>query len=376
MAKKLRVSDFLAYLHSKAPTSTSEDWDNTGLLVGDPEWETETAVVSVDLTHEVLDRAIELGSRLIVNHHPCIFPKQKGLSKVVAGSPIFRAIREGVAVVAAHTNFDRCGLDAIEAITSGLGCTPKGRLMEGASGSLLKLVVFVPTPHVDPLREALSQAGAGRIGNYDQCTFRSSGEGTFRGDLGTNPFVGTPGTLERVEEEKFEILVPRALLSPVLKALHRVHPYEEPAYDLIPVEQAPTSRGMLWGQGYGFWGEFSLPLGWGEFADRVKKTFEVSTFLHTPRMVRRDQKIRTVAWSPGKGNSFLGAVRDLRVDAYVMGEVGYHPALDAARIGTEIIELGHRHSELFFARTLEKWLKEAGLPGSVEKVEAPLQQFV
>ncbi len=372
----LKVGDFLKFLDQRAPSSAAEEWDNVGLLVGDPEWTTDSAIVSVDLTHDVLDRALGCGARLIVNHHPCIFPKQKGLSRVTAGSPVYRAIREGIAVVAAHTNFDQCALEVIESISQGLACAPKGRLLDKGKGRLLKLVVTVPATHTEVLRESLSHAGAGRIGLYDECSFSSRGVGTFRGDEGTDPFLGKPGVLERAEEDRLEILVPRSLLPRVLQALHASHPYEEPAYDLIPVEQAPTPRGLLWGQGYGFWGEFDQSLDWEEFEARVKTTFEVGTFLHTPRHIKKSQKIRRVAWSPGKGNSFLSAVREVKADAYLMGEVGYHPALDLARVGVEVIELGHRHSELFFARTLEEWLREWGLSGTIEKVEAPLQRFV
>ena len=165
------------------------------MLVGDPEWETDGVVVSVDLTEQSIETAMKRGHRLIVNHHPCIFPKGKGLSRVVAGqksgisSLVFEALRQGIAVAAYHTNFDQCSLEVVQAVSKGLGLQPKGRLLDAGEGSLLKLVVFVPSTHAQAVRDALGQAGAGHIGQYDFCTFSTQGEGTFRGSDQARPFI-------------------------------------------------------------------------------------------------------------------------------------------------------------------------------------------
>lgn len=263
--KTQKVSEVIAALEKLAPSGTSEKWDNTGLLAGDPEWQTTGAVVSVDLTEQSIATALKHGYRLIVNHHPCIFPKSRGLSRVVPGprsgisSLVFEAIRNGIAVASYHTNFDQCSLEVVQTIAEGLGVKPRGRLLEAGEGSLLKLVVFVPQSHAAAVRDALGQAGAGHIGNYDFCTFGAPGEGSFRGSDQTRPFTGKPGRLEKVQEVRLETIFPRGLKKAVLAAMRSAHPYEEVAFDLYPLEQGPSSVGLVRGLGYGFWGTFLHP---------------------------------------------------------------------------------------------------------------------
>ena len=359
------ISEVLRDLEVKAPSSTAESWDNVGLLCGDPATETSGAIVSVDLTEEAIEQARARGFKLIVNHHPCIFPKQKGLSSVVAGERsssnlVFEALKQGISVIAAHTNFDRCALEVIEGISKGIGARPTGRLLEKASGSCVKLVVFVPTAQVDAVRQAICDAGAGQIGAYDFCTFATEGRGTFRGGAGTQPFVGKPGELETVEELRLETILPRGLEKAVLAALFRVHPYEEPAYDLIPVEQAPSGKGLARGLGYGFVGELEKPRPFRELAAEIETLFETKGFLITGEPAP-DRLIRRVAWSPGKGSSFVGAVIAAKCDLFFTGETGYHDALHAAKRGVVVMELGHRESERFYLKVMSGWMKDAGL---------------
>ena len=233
----------------------------------DPNWKTDGAVVCIDLTAEAIEEARSKGYRLIVNHHPCIFPKSRGLSQVVAGSLVFEALRHGIAVVAAHTNFDRSALEVVRSVSEGLGVTPKGRLYDHPERAFRKLAVFVPVSHVEEVRKAVTEAGAGHVGNYDSCTFGSPGEGTFRGGEGTHPFLGSPGVLEKAQEVKLETLFPDGLQKQILTALRSAHPYEEIAYDLYPVEQEPPSVGLIRGAGYGFWGEFPSPKPFSDLTD-------------------------------------------------------------------------------------------------------------
>ena len=256
------IGELVRLLEVHAPVSTAESWDNVGLLSGDPDWKTRGAIVAVDLSSEVIELARSRGYRLIVNHHPCIFPRQKGLNRITAGPGtakgglVFEAIRQGIAVVACHTNFDRCALEVIHKISRGLELTPRGRLLEAGKGSLVKLVVFVPESHADVVRQALADSGAGHIGDYDYCSFSGSGEGRFRGSDLTQPFQGVAGRLEIAREVRVETIFPRGMEGCVISALKKAHPYEEIAYDLYPVEQAPARVGLVKGLGYGFWGEF------------------------------------------------------------------------------------------------------------------------
>ena len=155
------VGDVLRYLDGRAPRSTAEDWDNVGLLVGDPAQELNGAVLSIDLTLEAIEVANQKKYPFIINHHPCIFPKNRGPSTVTSGSLVYEAAKRGISVAAYHTNFDQCSFEVVQAISQGLGVVPKGRLVEKSSGSLVKLVTFVPPTHLDAVRNAICDAGAG-----------------------------------------------------------------------------------------------------------------------------------------------------------------------------------------------------------------------
>jgi dinuclear metal center YbgI/SA1388 family protein len=385
---KLSVGEVIRSLESHAPSGTAESWDNVGLLVGDPAWKTTGAVVAIDLSEEAIQEAIDRGYRLIVNHHPCIFPKSKGLAKITAGSDksglVFEAIRNGIAVAAYHTNFDRCALEVVQAISSGLGLEPKGRLLDKPQESLLKLAVFVPQTHADQVREVITNAGAGHIGNYDSCTFSSPGQGTFRGSSGTNPFLGKPGLLERAAELRLETVIPKGMERTVIQAMLKAHPYEEVAYDLYALTQSPTSVGLIKGLGYGFWGDFPEPKAFSEVLRDVRRLFKVDGYLVTDcklqsarassrsrraRSVGKSERamiqmIRRVAFAAGKGASVVGAAASLGCDLMITGEAGYHEALAAGRASPKpmrVLELGHTESERFFVKTVQRWLEQSGL---------------
>lgn len=373
----MKVSKILQALEAKAPAGTAESWDNVGLLVGNPEAETAGAVVSVDLTEEAIELAKKKRWKLIVNHHPCIFPRQKGLGRVTTGqgaSPssqlVYRAIREGISVVSCHTNFDQCSLEVVQAVSRALGAKVSGRLIEAGEGQLLKLVVFVPRTHAEAVREAICAAGAGQISQYDGCSFSALGEGTFRGASDTTPFIGTPGTLERAEEVRLETILPSGLEKRVVAALLEAHPYEEVAYDLYSLQQPARGKGATFGLGYGFWGDLEKPCSFGVFAQRVRKAFGVNAFLASEP---RPKQVRRVAFSPGKGSSFIAAAAQAGCDVFVTGEAGYHAQLEGARRGVTLVELGHRESERFYLSTMKSWLEELGL--SAQSLDQPTQSI-
>jgi dinuclear metal center YbgI/SA1388 family protein len=369
------ISRILEVLESRAPAQTAESWDNVGLLVGDPAWKTAGAVISIDLTQEAIRAARSQGWKLIITHHPCIFPKSKGLSRVTAspgsGSLVLEAARYGIGVIASHTNFDQCALEVVQSVSQGLGLEAKGRLLEKSSDSLIKVIVFVPSTHLDLVRAAICEAGAGQIGNYDFCTFSSPGTGTFRGGKNTRPFIGKSGVLERADEARLETIVPRGLLKHVLKAMLNAHPYEEVAYDLVAVEQEPLGKGLVKGLGYGFWGEFPRPKSFSEVSRSVKSLFNIHGLWVTDPVPSR---IRRVAFVAGKGASFVGAAMAAGCDLFITGEAGYHVALDGARRGVAVMELGHRESERFFLSTMRGWVAAEGLRAKV--MDRPIQRIM
>lgn len=349
------VTQILAGLEARAPLATAEGWDNVGLLVGTGRSKTAGAVVSIDLTEKAIRTARAKGYRLIVNHHPCIFPKSRGITKVQG--LVHEAASQGVEVISLHTNFDRCALEVVDAVSRGLGLSPGGRLHE-ATGDLLKLVVFVPETHSEQVRTAICGAGAGQIGAYDSCTFGSTGEGTFRGGEGTSPFLGRAGRLERAREVRLETILPTGFKSRVLKALFEAHPYEEVAYDLYALEQKASGSGLVSGLGYGFWGDFKKPRSFSEVARGVKSLFQLEGYWVSQPVPSR---VRRMAFVAGKGASFIQAAAEAGCDLFVTGEAGYHDVLRGARTGMTVMEIGHRESERFFLSTVSGWLKADGL---------------
>jgi dinuclear metal center YbgI/SA1388 family protein len=331
-----------------------------GLLVGDPETTVRGAVLSIDLSETAIALAKRKDYKLIINHHPCIFPKSRGLARVTAASSplVFEALREGISVLACHTNFDRCALEVVESVSKGLGLAPKGRLMEKATGSLIKLIVFVPSSHLEAVRSALFSAGAGQIGLYDECSFGAEGQGTFRGSEDTRPLIGTAGTRETVTETRLETVFPRGLEKSVLQALFKAHPYEEVAFDLVPVEQGPAATGLVRGLGYGFWGEFPKPKLFTDVTRGVKHLFNLDGLWITDP---RPSRVRRVAFVAGKGASFVEAAVGAGCDLMITGEAGYHTALSGARKGMAVMEIGHRESEAFFVPTVRDWLAKQGV---------------
>lgn len=358
------IEEAIRELNQRAPLATAEEWDNVGLLVGDPSWMTSGAVISIDLNWDCIQLAQQTGYRLILNHHPCIFPKSRGLSKLTSHSPIFAAIQNGIAIAAYHTNFDQSALEVIETISKKLNISPMGRLVEKPSQSFLKLTTFVPSNYLEKVRTAICEAGAGEIGHYDYCTFGIQGEGTFRGSELTQPFIGKPGELERVQEVRLESILPKGLKENVEEALFRSHPYEEVAYDFFGVETSYTGKGIVKGLGYGFWGEFPNSRPFPEVAKDVRNLFSIDGFWVTPP---DPIAIRRVGFVAGKGASFVDAALSLGCELFITGEAGYHTALGGSRRSMAVMELGHWESEKFFTDTMKTWLSELNL----DFVEAP-----
>lgn len=359
-----QISKVISFLEKKAPSSLSESWDNVGLLLGTPKATTTGAVVSVDLTEEALELAKQNGFHLIVNHHPCLFPRDGGLSRVTSShsgtleNRVYETLTQGISVYSSHTNFDRCALEVVEEISKGLGIEPKGRLVERDSDQFLKCVVMVPESHLEQVQKALSEAGAGQIGNYDSCSFYTKGVGTFRGKEGSHPFIGKPGQAESVNEMRLEVILPRGLKNGVLQALKNSHPYEEISYDFYPVEQLPSGKGLSWGLGYGFWGEFDEPKDFSEVALCVKKLFNIDGYwLSEPA----PKSIKRLAFVAGKGTSFMSHANQLGCDLFITGEAGYHPVLRSSARGTAVMELGHRESERFYLEVMSRWIEQMGL---------------
>jgi dinuclear metal center YbgI/SA1388 family protein len=344
----MRIKDVTTALEAWAPRSLQEDYDNSGLQVGDPQTQLTSALVCLDCTEAVVEEAAAYGCNLIITHHPVIF---KGLKSLVASGYVERtvlaALRHNVAIYAIHTNLDNV-LDGVNSeIAAALGLKPL-QVLDPKPGQLRKLVVFVPLAHAEVLRQALFGAGAGHVGAYDECSFNVAGTGTFRAGEGTDPHVGERGVQHHEPEVRVEVIYSLARERSVLAAMRSVHPYEEIAYDLIPL--ANTHQGI----GSGLVGEWAEALDEEAFLARLKAVFGLKAIRHTKLLGR---PIRRVALCGGSGAFLLGKAVASGADAYITGDVKYHEFFDVdGRL--LLADIGHYGSEQFTMRLIQRRLGE------------------
>ncbi|MEZ4757096.1 MAG: Nif3-like dinuclear metal center hexameric protein [Flavobacteriales bacterium] len=344
----MRIKELTAALEAWAPRSLQEDYDNSGLQVGDPETEVASALVCLDCTEAVVEEAARLGCGLIISHHPVIF---RGLKSLSGGGYVERtvlaAIRHNIALYAIHTNLDNVysGVNAEIAARLGLQDT---RVLAPKAGQLRKLVVYVPVDHADGVRNAVFAAGAGHIGNYDECSFTVCGMGTFRAGPGSTPFVGVQGQRELVSEFRLEFIVPVAIERAVLAAMRAAHPYEEVAYDLVPLANEHP------GVGAGMVGELPEALAEEAFLARVKEVFGLQVVRHT-RLLGRT--VLRVAICGGSGAFLIGRAKAAGADMYLTGDVKYHEFFDAdGRL--VVADIGHYGSEQYTMHLIQRRLRE------------------
>jgi dinuclear metal center YbgI/SA1388 family protein len=334
---RVSVRDIIRHLEGIAPPALAEGWDNVGLLVGDGYTAVSSVLVALDASADVLDQAEACHAELLVVHHPLIF---SGLQRLVeddgVGTLVRRLVLAGRSLIAAHTNLDAAPQGLNHYVAARLGLQEIRPLIPAEARPLMKLVVYVPEGHVDAVREAICDAGAGQIGQYRDCTFGVTGTGTFRPEEGASPYIGSAGILERVAEVRLETVLPRAALGPVLAAMLAAHPYEEVAYDLFPLEQR-------WpGAGLGRIGTLAQPEPVGAFLQRVREVLGTSRLAVIGECAR---DVRTIALCTGAGGDFLEAAHRAGADLYLTGEVKHHQALLARQQGMVVIDAGHFATE-------------------------------
>ena len=355
----VRVREIQEAVEGIAPASLAEDWDNVGLQVGDPNAQVTRVLVALTPLPEVFEEAEETGADLLLFHHPLIFRPLKGVNTAsYPGDLVARAIRGNIAVHAAHTNYDAAPGGVSVALAEALGLSGPLEVV-APRGSTKKIVVFVPEENADAVADALSGAGAGRIGDYTHCTFRSTGTGTFFGGEGTDPYAGEKGRLERLSELRLETVVPSHLVRGAVAAIRVVHPYEEPAFDVYPVDGHPEGCGL------GRVGRLREPLAPKRFADYVSDCLGFPVRLLSDPAPGRP--VERVAVLGGSGGSFIGQASG--ADAYVTGDLSYHDALLAESLGLAAVDAGHAPTELPSLAPLARMLGErVDVPVSVSRV--------
>ncbi|WP_036818335.1 Nif3-like dinuclear metal center hexameric protein [Pontibacillus yanchengensis] len=331
-----------------SPKHLAMEKDPIGLHVGTLNKPVSKVMVTLDVLENVVDEAIDNGVELIIAHHPLLFkPLQQINPDTEKGRIVQKLMKHDISVYAAHTNLDVTKGGVNDAMCEALGLEVEDVLVETKRESLYKLAVFVPSTHENHLREALGDAGAGHIGEYSHCTFHSSGIGAFKPSENTNPYIGTQGELEKVDEVKMETIVPQSLLSKVLSAMEDAHPYEEVAYDLIPLENKGEK------QGAGRVASLKNPISLKDFAEHVKTSFDVPAL----RVVGDLSKtIKKVAVLGGDGNKFISQAKRSGADVFITGDLYFHVAHDALGMGLNVIDPGH-HVEKVMKKVVHDYLQ-------------------
>lgn len=348
----MKSHDIIRALNEIAPPHLAEAWDNVGLQVGSLNKEVKIVLLCLDLTEGVLQEAVEKQADMVIAHHPYIFNGIKAIrtdeprGRVIAG-----LIKHDITLFVAHTNLDKTEFGLNDYIADKLLVADTLPLVPDADEKLYKLVVYVPVDYTDDIIRVMGDYGAGFIGDYSHCTFRTVGQGTFKPLAGTNPFIGSEGELAVVEENRVETIVKQEVLTELIAALKKVHPYEEMAYDLYPLAAAE----MLKGSGTGRIGSLTEPMSPEAFIDLIKKALNID-YVRTAG--EPPAEIKRVALCTGSGAEFIGLAAAKSSDVYVTGDLKYHDAQAAAENNLWVIDAGHYGTEKMVVNLLEHALQE------------------
>jgi len=344
----ITIGDVVKYLDTLAPPAFQEDYDNSGLITGDPSLAVTSALVTLDCTEEVVHEAIALGANLIVAHHPIVF---RGLKKITGRNyverTIIKAIKHDVAIFAIHTNLDNVHTGVNRKIAEQIGLVNL-RVLKPKRETLGKLVTFIPKENADKVLAALHEAGAGNIGNYKNCSFTVEGTGTFMPTGEAQPHIGETGIQEKVNEVRAEVIFPIHLEGKVLSALRKSHPYEEVAYYLTRLENENQEVGS------GMIGELEEPEEPIGFLERLKFSMNTNCVRYTSVV---KPEVRRVAVCGGSGSFLLQDAIRAGADVFVTADFKYHEFFDSdGRI--VIADIGHYESEQFTKDLISEVLRE------------------
>lgn len=344
----VKCREIFNLIEDMAPRHLAESWDNAGLQVGDPRTEVDRVLLALDVNLSVAGEAKEKGAGLIVSHHPLFLkpPRSIDLDRP-EGELIGYLIRNNITVYAAHTNLDSAAGGVNAVLAEKLGLSDLSVLHQAGRERYIKLAVFVPAGHMEDVRSAICEAGAGWIGNYSHCTFMTPGTGTFKPLEGTNPFIGKKGEIEQVSEFKLETIVPAGRLDTVIRAMLKAHPYEEVAYDLYTLENPGPAYGL------GRIGTLPEPVPLRQFAEKVKAALGLPAVrLGGPP----DSAVRKVAVCGGSGAELWQAAMRAGADTLVTGDVKYHVAQDMLNAGLKFVDAGHYGTEAVVMPVLQSYL--------------------
>lgn len=343
-----KIKDIIQYLETFAPPSYQEDYDNSGLIVGNRQNELTGAIISLDCIKAVVDEAINKGCNLIIAHHPIVF---RGLKKLTGTNyieqTVIQAVKHDIAIYSVHTNLDNISSGVNKKIADKLGLQHT-KILRPKNDTLNKLTTFIPKENTEIVMAKIHEAGAGVIGNYTHCSYRMDGIGTFLPVEEANPAIGEIGQLEKVNEDRVEVIFPAYLRKTILAALFKAHPYEEVAYYLHNLANTDNNVGS------GMIGELATSVDSSKFLKQIKINLNTQVIRHTSLV--RDE-IKKVALCGGAGSFLLKDAIAQNADVFISGDFKYHEFFDADdRI--IIADIGHYESEQFTKELIYEKLSE------------------
>ncbi|CAN5621491.1 Nif3-like dinuclear metal center hexameric protein [soil metagenome] len=331
------VADVIAFMEHFAPLHLAESWDNVGLLLGDSQGMVERVMTCLTVTPETAHEAAEERAALVVSHHPILFKPTKTVrADRRESAEIWTLARAGVSLYSPHTALDNTVGGHNDILARKLGLCDVGPLRPSPQHSRFKVVLFTPESDHEAVLASAFAAGAGRIGDYEQCSFATPGEGTFFGNEGTNPTVGQAGRRETAREFRVEIVCPGDRLSGVLAAVRAAHSYEEPAIDVFPLHVPET------GPGTGRIGRLAKAESLETFARRVAGVLEAPGLQYVGDPGR---PVLRVAIACGGADDFVGDAARAGAEAFLTGEARFHRALEAEALGMGLVVAGHHATE-------------------------------
>lgn len=344
----MKLKTLVKKIESKYPLNLAYDWDNVGLLVGDFDAEINKVMVSLEANENVIEEAIKNNVDLIVTHHPFIFKK---LNKIntgdLKGRLIHKLIKNDIALYSMHTNFD-IAFDGLNDYFMEVMGFENSKILDVTNSEVLyKLAVYVPVTHIDIVKDALGKSGAGHIGNYSHCSFSSEGKGNFKPLEGSNPFIGSNGEIETVEEIKIETIVPQKILGGVISKMISAHPYEEVAYDLYKLENKGNSVGL------GRVSKLDTEINLEGLCNLIKDKLDMK---HIRVVGNLETKINKVAVVTGSGSDMVKKAQRSGAQVLISGDVKYHEAQDILDMGMCLIDCGHFESENIFKDVMKRFL--------------------
>ena len=345
----MQIKEIIQFLEQKFPLHWQEDFDNCGVQCGDITREITGIVVCFDMSEAVIGEAIKKGANMVISHHPIIY--KNGIKKIEpnnrVGKILCKALENKILLYSMHTNIDsgKAGGNVLFAQKLGL---QKLSVLSPKENQFCKLVVFVPSENSVLLKEALFRIGCGNIGNYSHCSYSCEGIGSFKPLAGANPHIGKHNRIERVEEDRVEMIFSKTKKRQVIETLYHNHPYEEPAFDIIALENQDRNVGL------GRMGMLPKPMLVKEFIQFVKEKLKLDVVRYSGNI---DTEIKKVAVCGGGGTSFITDALAAEADAFITGDLKYHDFFIPEN-KMLLIDIGHFEGEHFIREIIVSLLQE------------------